>query len=156
MKVRQWFILAMLGVCGVSFAQTPWPAVQSRNYPVAKGLDLVRHDQSILLGESEQQTGLFFAQMNRANSNEVQAELVQDAQRKGWKLEAALRLGTSYVTTFSKGQRLLDIRLANSTEGVEAVYSVTLTQQSESAFAPAAPSTAVTAPVGVGAPSRVR
>jgi hypothetical protein len=119
-------------------------------------LDLVRHEQSILLGESEQQTGLFFAQMNRANSNEVQAELVQDAQRKGWKLQTALRLGTYYVTTFSTGQRLLDIRLVNSTEGVEAVYSVALTQQSESALAPTAPSAAVIAPVGVGAPSRVR
>lgn len=156
MKLRHGFIAAMLGVCAVSFAQTPWSPVQARNYPVVKGLDLVRHEQSILLGESDQQTGLFFAQMNKANSNEVQAELVQDAQRKGWKLQTALRLGTYYVTTFSKGQRLLDVRLVNSSEGVEAVYSVALTQQSEAPIATAAPSAAVAAPVGPGTPMKLR
>jgi hypothetical protein len=159
MKLRHWVILGMLGIGAVSFAQTPWPPVQSRNYPVAQGLDLVRHEQSILLGESEQQTGLFFAQKNRANSNEVQAELVKDAQRKNWNLQTALRHGTSYVTTFSKGQRLLDIRLTNSEEGVEAVYSVTLNQQRDAALPPlviVSPPTSVTTPVAVDAPVKVR
>ncbi len=159
MKLRQWIILGVLGLGAVSYAQTPWPAVQSRNYPVATGLELVRHEQSILLGESEQQTGLFYAQKTRANSNQVQSELVQDAQRKGWNLQTALRHGTSYVSTFAKGQRLLDIRLTNSAEGVEAIYSVALNQQREAALPPVvtvSPPASQASPVAADAPATVR
>lgn len=131
MKLPQWFIFIFCGTGAVAMAQTPWPSVQARNYPVAKGLELFRHEQSILLGEGEQQTGLFFANQSKANSHEVQAELVQDAQRKGWRLQTALRQGTYHVSTFHKGQRLLDIRLIHANEGVEAVYSVALIQQIE-------------------------
>lgn len=117
-------------------AQTPWPEVQASNYPMVSNMQLVRHEQSILLGESDQQTGLFFAILDPAYSEKVQQQLLADAQTKGWKLQTVLRHGTSYVLTFSKGPRLLDIRLSNSVKSVEAVYSVVYSQQI-SALAPA-------------------
>ncbi len=138
MKLRNWLVGGVLGWSAMAMAQTQWPEVQARNYPLAKGLELVRHEQSILLGEGEQQTGLFFAKLGQAYSDQVQQLLVTDAQDKGWKLQTALRHGTYYVLTFSKGLRLLDIRLLNTPEGVDAVYSVTLNQQQPDTTTPTA------------------
>lgn len=129
MKLRNLLVAGMLGWSAMAMAQTQWPTIQARNYPLAKGLELVRHEQSILLGEGELQTGLFFATMSQTYSDQVQQLLVTDAQDKDWKLQTALRHGTYYVLTFSKGMRLLDIRLLNTPEGVDAIYSVTLNQQ---------------------------
>jgi hypothetical protein len=135
---QKWFSSAVLSL-GLTlghhaWAQSPWPAVQAESYPMVSSMKLVRHEQSILLGEADQQTGLFFAHLGQTHSAQVQSQLITDAQRKGWKLETVMRYGTQFVLTFSKGPRLLEIRLTTRADGVEAVYSVVLNQQ-----APAAP-----------------
>lgn len=119
----------LLSLSAWAQAQTPWPEVQASNYPMISSMQLVRHEQSILLGESEQQTGLFFALLERSYSEKAQQQLLADAQIKGWKLQTVLRHGTSYVLTFSKGPRLLDIRLSNAVQSVEAIYSIVYSQQ---------------------------
>ena len=125
----KYLVFAALGMCAIAFGQTPWPAVQSENYPTLQDMKPVRHEQSILLGESSQQPGLFFAQLSQAYSERVQTQLIEDARRKGWELQSAMRFGTQYVLSFTKGVRLLDIRLTNTAQGVDAVYSVLLNQQ---------------------------
>lgn len=137
---HKWLLACALAFGGAAFAQTPWPAVQSENYPTVAGMGLVRHEQSILLGEADQQTGLFYAQLGQGYSERVQTQLIADARRKGWKLQSAMRIGTQYLLAFVKGGRLLDIRLTNNTEGVEAVYSVALNQQAPASVATTMPS----------------
>jgi len=66
---------------------------------LAPGLDLIRHEDSILLGEGAEQTGLFFARHPKAHTQEVQSKLVVDALKKGWTLKTAMRQGTSYTLT---------------------------------------------------------
>lgn len=117
-------------------AQTPWPAVQAENYPTVEGMRLVRHEQSILLGEGPYQTGLFFSNLPNAFSAQVQNLLFEDAVRKSWVLQSVMRQGTRYVLAFTKGPRLLDIRLTNLPDGVEAVYSIVLNQQGQGTTLP--------------------
>ena len=133
---RKWLVYGMLAVNSMLYAQTPWPAVQADNYPRAAGMQLIRHDQSILLGEASQQTGLFFATLPGAHTAQVQTQLSEDALRKGWRLSTAMRYGTQFVLTFAKESRILDIRLSNSPQGVDAVYSVVLAQQKAPSAAP--------------------
>lgn len=146
------FVLGTWALSAVAAAQTPWPAVQVEAYPHIASMQLIRHEQSILLGEGDYQTGLFFSRLGQAYSEQVQNQLVADAQRKGWRLQTVMRHGTQYVLVFSKSGRLLDIRLSNKPDAVEAVYSVVLNQQGAGAPAsarpaPAMPAAAVQAPV---------
>lgn len=123
-------VFVSLVVCStMAWAQTPWPAVQADHYPLVPGLELVRHEQSVLLGEGEEQTGLFFARHPMAHTQEVQTKLVADATQKGWTLKTAMRQGTAYTLTFRKKQRVLDVRLSTVANGVDAVYSVMVSQQ---------------------------
>jgi hypothetical protein len=55
--------------------------------------------------------------------------LIGDALLKNWQLHSLMRLGTSYVVTLTQDDRILDIRLTNTTAGVDAVYSVLLNQR---------------------------
>ena len=122
----------------LSLAQTPWPLVQSQIYPRSSEMKLIRHEQSVLLGEGMQQTGLFFATSPGSFSERIQAELLVDASRKGWKLHSIMRAGADYNLSFSQGHRILDIRLSNGPQGVDAVYSV-VPNQLPPAIAPMSP-----------------
>jgi hypothetical protein len=122
-----WVLLAFLFVCTAK-AESPWPTVQSNMYPYISGMVLTRHEQTILLGEGDQQTGIFFSTLKNAFTEQVQNELINDGFLKSWSLHSLVRLGTSYVITFFQGPRILDIRLTNTPKGVEAVYSMVLNQ----------------------------
>lgn len=139
MKNACLFACALL-VSAWAGAQTPWPAVQAENYPLVSEMQLVRHEQSVLLGESDMQTGLFYAYLSGAPVEKTQSQLITDALRKGWSLQSAMRFGANSMLAFAKGSRLLDIRLALQGEGVEAMYSVALHQQPQ---APAQPQTSL-------------
>ena len=76
-------------------AQTPWPLIQSAMYPYVESMLLTRHEQTVLLGEGHQQTGIFFATLPEAYSEQVQTELISDGLMKNWRLHSVLRLGTS-------------------------------------------------------------
>ena len=110
-------------------AQTPWPLIQSAMYPYVESMLLTRHEQTVLLGEGHQQTGIFYATLPEAYSKQVQTELISDGLMKNWRLHSVLRLGTSYVVTLTQDERILDIRLTNTAKGVDAVYSVLLNQR---------------------------
>lgn len=110
-------------------AQTPWPLIQSAMYPYVESMLLTRHEQTVLLGEGHQQTGIFYATLPEAYSEQVQTELISDGLKKNWRLQSVLRLGTSYVITLMQDQRILDIRLTNTDKGVDAVYSVLMNQR---------------------------
>jgi hypothetical protein len=110
-------------------AQTPWPLIQSAMYPFVESMLLTRHEQTVLLGEGHQQTGIFYATLPEAYSEQVQTELISDGLMKNWRLHSVLRLGTSYVVTLTQDERILDIRLTNTAKGVDAVYSVLLNQR---------------------------
>ncbi len=110
-------------------AQTPWPLIQSAMYPYVESMLLTRHEQTVLLGEGHQQTGIFYATLPEAYSEQVQTELISDGLMKNWRLHSVLRLGTSYVVTLTQDERILDIRLTNTAKGVDAVYSVLLNQR---------------------------
>jgi hypothetical protein len=124
---RIWVLFAFLLAFSVK-AQTPWPAVQSNRYPYINGMAMTRHEQTILLGEGDQQTGIFFTNLKNTFTEQVQNELILDGQLKNWSLHSLVRLGTSYILTFFQGQRILDIRLTNTPNGVEAIYSMVLNQ----------------------------
>jgi len=109
-------------------AQTRWPVLQSSMYPYVESMLLTRHEQTVLLGEGNQQTGIFYATLPEAYSEQVQNELIGDGLLKNWQLHSLLRLGTSYVVTLTQDERILDIRLTNTNAGVDAVYSVLLNQ----------------------------
>ena len=111
-------------------AQTPWPLIQSAMYPYIESMLLTRHEQTVLLGEGHQQTGIFYATLPEAYSEQVQTELISDGLMKNWRLHSVLRLGTSYVVTLTQDERILDIRLTNTAKGVDAVYSVLMNQRS--------------------------
>ena len=53
---KLFFSLALL-CSGWVQAQTAWPLVQSTMYPYIDQMKLVRHEQTVLLGEGNQQTG---------------------------------------------------------------------------------------------------
>lgn len=129
MKSNRVVLMGLVMSSAVAWGQIPWPAVQAGQYPLVSGLELIRHEQSVLLGEGSEQTGLFFARLPKAYTQEVQIKMVADAASKGWTLKTAMRQGTAYTLTFSKKQRLLDIRLSTVADGVDVVYSVALSQQ---------------------------
>ncbi len=108
--------------------QSAWPKIQSDMYPYQSDMKLIRHDQSILLGEGVQQTGLFFATAKNTFSEKLQKELIADALQKGWQLHSYFRYGTAYVITLVQDKRILEIRLSNHESGVDAVYSVVFNQ----------------------------
>ena len=111
-------------------AQTPWPLIQSAMYPYVESMLLTRHEQTVLLGEGHQQTGIFYATLPEAYSEQVQTELISDGLMKNWRLHSVMRLGTSFVVTLTQDERILDIRLTNTVRGVDAVYSVLMNQRS--------------------------
>jgi hypothetical protein len=125
----KWFVACAMAFSALAHAQTPWPAVQAESYPMASGMQLIRHEQSVLLGESDMQTGLFYAHLSHAHREAVQNLLIADARRKGWDLQSAMHFGHQSLMAFAKGGRLLDIRLSNQSDGVDAMYSVALNQQ---------------------------
>ena len=127
MTKKIWVLLAFMLAFSVK-AQSPWPAVQSNMYPYINGMAMTRHEQTILLGEGDQQTGIFFTDLKGTFTEQVQNELILDGQLKNWSLHSLVRLGTSYIITFFQGQRILDVRLTNTTNGVEAIYSMVLNQ----------------------------
>jgi hypothetical protein len=131
MRFAKWISgLILLGAVGAK-AQNVWPAVQSNMYPHLGEMRLVRHEQTVLLGEGNQQTGIFYSNIVNTYSEQVSSELVNDALLKSWTLHSMVRLGTSYVLTFVQGPRILDIRLINTAQGVDAIYSVVLNQSSK-------------------------
>jgi hypothetical protein len=121
----------LVGVClqAMAWAQTPWPAMQVDMYPYVETMLQTRPEQTVLLGEGELQTGIFYASVAEAYSEEVQSALIADAEEKDWRLLSMLRLGTSYIMTLTKNDRILDLRLTNTVLGVEVVYSVLMSQQ---------------------------
>jgi hypothetical protein len=122
------FAVSSIANC-VAMAQSAWPKIQADMYPYIETMQLIRHEQSILLGEGSQQTGLFFATVNNIYSEKLQKELISDALKKGWKLHSFVRYGTTYVLSLIQNNRILDIRLNNHVNGVDAVYSVVLNQE---------------------------
>lgn len=54
MWIRKLFFSVLLLSCGWLQAQTVWPAVQSNMYPYIPFMKLVRHEQTVLLGEGTQ------------------------------------------------------------------------------------------------------
>ena len=109
MWIRKLFFSVLLLSCGWVQAQTVWPAVQSNMYPYIPNMKLVRHEQTVLLGEANQQTGIFYASLTDTYSEQVSNELINDALLKSWSLHSLVRLGTSFVLTFVQDTRILDI-----------------------------------------------
>jgi hypothetical protein len=103
--------------------------LQSSIYPYVESMLLTRHEQTVLLGEGHQQTGIFYATLPEAYSEQVQNELINDGLMKNWRLHSVMRTGTSYVVTMTQDERILDIRLTNTVKGVDAVYSVLMNQR---------------------------
>ncbi len=128
MRIKKLFFSMVLFCSGWVQAQTVWPAVQSNMYPYIPNMKLVRHEQTVLLGEGNQQTGIFYSILGDTYSEQVSNELINDALLKSWTLHSLVRLGTSFVLTFVQDSRILDIRLMNTTQGVDAIYSVVLNQ----------------------------
>ena len=102
--------------------------MQAQMYPYVESMLQTRPEQTVLLGEGEQQTGIFYASVAEAFTEEIQTALLADAEDKDWRLLSVVRLGTSYIMTMSKQDRMLDLRLTNTANGVDAVYSVMMNQ----------------------------
>jgi len=130
--LKRWLapvLLAVILAClPAARAQTPWPAMQAQMYPYVESMLQTRPEQTVLLGEGEQQTGIFYASVAEAYTEEIQTALLADAEEKDWRLLSVVRLGTSYIMTMSKQDRMLDLRLTNTANGVDAVYSVMMNQ----------------------------
>ena len=62
------------------------------------------------------------------NDSDPDDDKINDAILKNWTLHSLVRLGTSYVLTFVNDARILDVRLINTAQGVDAIYSVVLNQ----------------------------
>ena len=122
-------LLAAVCLPAMAWAQTPWPAMQVDMYPYVETMLQTRPEQTVLLGEGELQTGIFYASVAEAYSEEVQSALIADAEEKDWRLLSLVRLGTSYIMTLTKNNRILDLRLTNTERGVDVVYSVLMSQQ---------------------------
>ena len=122
-------LLAVILAClPAARAQTPWPAMQAQMYPYVESMLQTRPEQTVLLGEGEQQTGIFYASVAEAYTEEIQTALLADAEEKDWRLLSVVRLGTSYIMTMTKLDRILDVRLTNTANGVDVVYSVMMNQ----------------------------
>ena len=102
MWIKKLFISSVLLCSGWVQAQTVWPAVQSNMYPYIPNMKLVRHEQTVLLGEGNQQTGIFYASLGDTYSEQVSNELINDALLKSWALHSLVRLGTRVKTTSTK------------------------------------------------------
>jgi hypothetical protein len=76
---HKWLIACVLMVSTWACAQTPWPAGQAENYPMVREMQLVRHDQSVLLGELDMQTGLFYSFLGATSVEKTQNLLIADA-----------------------------------------------------------------------------
>ena len=139
MSMKKLFVVFLWVCSGWVQAQTAWPLVQSSMYPYIDAMKLVRHEQTVLLGEGNHQTGIFYASVNSTYSEQVSSELVNDAVLKSWTLHSLVRLGTSYVLTFVQGARILDVRLINTPQGVDAIYSIVLNQSGNRLKVVAAP-----------------
>jgi hypothetical protein len=126
---RHCLLLAAVCLHAAARAQTPWPAMQVDMYPYVESMLQTRPEQTVLLGEGELQTGIFYASVAEAYSEEVQSALIEDAEEKNWRLLSMVRLGTSYIMTLTKNDRILDLRLTNTDRGVDVVYSVLMSQQ---------------------------
>ncbi|MCF8170421.1 MAG: hypothetical protein K9J19_04770 [Methylotenera sp.] len=126
---RRCVLLAAVCLPAMAWAQTPWPAMQVDMYPYVETMLQTRPEQTVLLGEGELQTGIFYASVAEAYSEEVQSALIADAEEKDWRLLSLVRLGTSYIMTLTKNNRILDLRLTNTERGVDVVYSVLMSQQ---------------------------
>lgn len=126
---RRCLFLAAVCLHAAARAQTPWPAMQVDMYPYVESMLQTRPEQTVLLGEGELQTGIFYASVAEAYSEEVQSALIEDAEEKNWRLLSMVRLGTSYIMTLTKNDRILDLRLTNTVRGVDVVYSVLMSQQ---------------------------
>ncbi len=120
--------ILMIVMSASASAQTRWSAAQSSMYPYVDNMLLTRHEQTVLLGEGQQQTGIFYATLPDAFSEQAQHELISDGLAKNWRLHSLMRLGTSYMVTLTQDERILDIRLTNTNAGVDAVYSILLNQ----------------------------
>ena len=126
---KTWLLVGLMVLSHPALrAQTAWPVLQSSMYPYIESMQLTRHEQTVLLGEGHQQTGIFYATLPNTYSEQVSGELVNDALLKNWALHSLVRLGTSYVLTFVHDSRILDIRLINTPQGVDAIYSIVLNQ----------------------------
>jgi hypothetical protein len=102
--------------------------MQAEMYPYVESMLQTRPEQTVLLGEGEQQTGIFYASVAEAYTEEIQTALLADAEEKDWRLLSVVRLGTSYIMTMTKLDRILDVRLTNTANGVDVVYSVMMNQ----------------------------
>ena len=98
-------------------------------YPYVETMLQSRPEQTILLGEGERQTGIFYATVAEAHTEEVHSALIADAEEKDWQLLSVVRIGTNYIMTLTKNERILDLRLTHTARGVEVVYSVLMNQQ---------------------------
>jgi hypothetical protein len=94
MLTRKIWLLISFMFAFAANAESPWPSVQSNMYPYVSGMVLTRHEQTILLGEGDQQTGIFFSALRNTFSEQVQNELINDALLKSWSLHSLVRLGT--------------------------------------------------------------
>jgi hypothetical protein len=134
MKLNKSLIIFGL-LCALGFsanAQSAWPKIQSDMYPYVSDMKLIRHDQSIVLGEGVQQTGIFFSTLSGTYSEKLQRDLISDAVKKNWQLNSLYRVGTTFVMSFVQDRRLLDIRLTNLSDGVDVIYSIVLRQEEAS------------------------
>ena len=113
-------------------AQTAWPPAQIAMYPHTETMRQTRPEQTVLLGEGEQQTGVFFSSIDDTSTDVVQAELIADAKRKQWQLLSAIRRGSGVILSFTQNDRILDLRMTQTDEGVSLVYSVMLRQRPKS------------------------
>lgn len=93
MRIKKLFFSMVLFCSGWVQAQTVWPAVQSNMYPYIPNMKLVRHEQTVLLGEGNQQTGIFYSILGDTYSEQVSNELINDALLKSWTLHSLVRLG---------------------------------------------------------------
>ncbi|MEY3998255.1 MAG: hypothetical protein RLY60_1067, partial [Pseudomonadota bacterium] len=99
MRIKKLFFSMVLFCSGWVQAQTVWPAVQSNMYPYIPNMKLVRHEQTVLLGEGNQQTGIFYSMLGDTYSEQVSNELINDALLKSWTLHSLVRLGTLKLDT---------------------------------------------------------
>ena len=124
--------LMLCSVLSKAQAQTPWPPAQIALYPYTEAMRQTRPEQTVLLGEGEQQTGVFFSKIDDTSTDVVQAELIADAKRKQWQLLSAIRRGSGVIMSFTQNDRILDLRMTQTDDGVELVYAVLLRQRAKS------------------------
>ena len=85
MWIKKLFFCFVVLCSGWVQAQTVWPSVQSNMYPYISNMKLVRHEQTVLLGEGNQQTGIFYSTLGDTYSEQVSSELINDALLKSWR-----------------------------------------------------------------------